>query len=173
MAHPSVPERYLKTIKQEVTASRGVIVTNHPLASAAGVQVMAGGGNAFDAAVASLFALTVVEPMMVSIFGAGFFVYRDGSTGEIGTLDNYAVAPRAATESMYTPVKHRRPDQYIFETVGRRNMVGHLSVAAPGALKGWEHIQRRHGKLSLREVMAPAIRLARDGYRATRYLVAL
>jgi len=173
LAHPNVPERYLKTIKQEVTASRGVVVTNHPLASAAGVQVMAGGGNAFDAAVASLFALTVVEPMMVSMFGAGFFVYRDGGTGEIGTLDNYAVAPKAATETMYTPVKHRRPDQYIFETVGRRNMVGYLSVAAPGALKGWEHIQRRHGKLSLREVMAPAIRLARDGYRATRYLAYL
>jgi gamma-glutamyltranspeptidase/glutathione hydrolase len=173
MTHQSIPERYQKTIKQEVTASRGVVVTNHPLASAAGVQVMAAGGNAFDAAVASLFALTVVEPMMVSLFGAGFFVTRDGGTGEIDTLDNYAVAPRAATETMYAPVKHRRPDQYIFETVGRRNMVGHLSVAAPGALKGWEHIQRKHGRLSLREVMAPAIRLARDGYRATRYLTYL
>ncbi len=170
MTHQSVPERYQKTIKQEVTASRGVVVTNHPLASAAGIQVMAGGGNAFDAAVASLFALTVVEPMMVSMFGAGFFVYRDGGTGEISTLDNYAVAPKAVTETIYTPVKHRRPDQYIFETVGRRNMIGHLSVAAPGALKGWEHIQRKHGRLSLQEVMAPAIRLARDGYRATRYL---
>lgn len=170
MAQPSVPERYLKTIKQEVTASKGVVVTNHPLASAAGVQVMAGGGNAFDATVASLFALTVVEPMMVSMFGAGFFVYRDGVTGEIGTLDNYAVAPVAAEETMYTPVEDRRPDQYIFETVGRRNMVGHLSVATPGALKGWEHMLRKHGSLSLREAMAPAIRLARDGYRATPYL---
>ena len=170
MAHPSVPDRYLKTIKQEVTASRGVVVTNHPLASAAGVQVLAGGGNAFDAAVASLFALTVVEPMMVSMFGAGFFVYRDGATGEVGTLDNYAVAPKAATETMYTPVEHRRPDQYIFETVGRRNMVGHLGVAAPGALKGWEHMLKEHGGLSLREAMTPAVRLARDGYRATSYL---
>jgi gamma-glutamyltranspeptidase/glutathione hydrolase len=170
LAHTSVPERYLKTIKREATASRGVVVTNHPLASAAGVQVLAGGGNAFDAAVASLFALTVVEPMMVSMFGAGFFVHRDGATGEIGTLDNYAVAPRAATEAMYTPIEHRRPDQYIFETVGRRNMVGHLSVAAPGALKGWEHVLGEHGSLSLREAIAPAIRLARDGYRATGYL---
>lgn len=173
MAHPSVPERYLKTIKQEATASRGVVVTNHPLASAAGVQVLAGGGNAFDAAVASLFALTVVEPMMVSMFGAGFFVYRDGATGEIGTLDDYAVAPRAATETMYTPVEHRRPEQYIFETVGRKNMVGHMSVATPGALKGWEHVLKEHGSLSLREAMAPATRLARDGYRATRYLAYL
>jgi len=173
VAYTGVPERYLKTIKREVAASRGVVVTNHPLASAAGVQVMAGGGNAFDAAVASLFALTVVEPMMVSMFGAGFFVYRDGGTGEVSALDNYAVAPKAAEETMYTPVKDRKPDQYIFETVGRRNMVGHLSVAVPGALKGWEHMLRKHGSLSLREVTAPAIRLAREGYRATPYLAYL
>ena len=83
-----VPERYLKTFKQEAVGSRGVVVTNHPLASTAGLEVLARGGNAFDAAVASLFALTVAEPMMVSVFGAGFFVYRDGGTGEISTLDN-------------------------------------------------------------------------------------
>jgi len=170
LTEDNVPERYLKTLKREVSASRGVIVTNHHLASAAGIEVMANGGNAFDAAIASLFALTVVEPMMVSIFGAGFFVTRDGGTGNIATLDNYAVAPKVASESMYSPVEDRRPDQYIFETVGRRNMVGHLSVAAPGALKGWERIQMRQGRLSLREVMAPAIRMANEGYKATRYL---
>ena len=148
-------------------------MTNHPLASAAGIEVMASGGNAFDATIASLFALTVVEPMMVSMFGAGFFVTRDGRTGDITTLDNYAVAPKAASESMYKPVEDRRPDQYIFETVGRRNIVGHLSVAVPGALKGWEHIQTRQGRLSLSEVMAPAIRLANEGYRATSYLAYL
>jgi gamma-glutamyltranspeptidase/glutathione hydrolase len=92
LTEDNVPERYLKTLKREVSASRGVIVTNHHLASAAGIEVMANGGNAFDAAIASLFALTVVEPMMVSIFGAGFFVTRDGGTGNIATLDNYAVA---------------------------------------------------------------------------------
>ena len=170
MTEGNVPERYLKTLKHEVIASKGVVVTNHPLASAAGVEVMAGGGNAFDAAIASLFALTVVEPMMVSMFGAGYFVTRDGKTGDVTTLDNYAVAPKAASESMYTPVENRKPDQYIFETVGRKNVVGHLSIAAPGALKGWEHIQTKQGRLTLSEVMAPAIRLANEGYRATSYL---
>jgi len=165
-----VPERYLKTFKQEAVGDKGVVVTNHPLASMAGVETLARGGNAFDAAVASLFALTVAEPMMVSVFGAGFFVYRDGRTGEISTLDNYAVAPLAARDDMYTPVKDRRPDQYIFETEGRKNMVGHLSVATPGTLKAWEHVQSNHGALSLGEVAAPALRLARGGYRATPYL---
>ena len=165
-----VPERYLKTYKQEAVGGRGMVVTNHPLASSAGLEMLARGGNAFDAAVASLFALTVAEPMMVSVFGAGFFVYRDGGTGEISSLDNYAVAPLAAEEDMYTPVMERRPDQYIFETEGRRNMVGHLSVATPGTLKAWEHVQSHHGALSLEEVTAPARRLARGGYRATPYL---
>ncbi|MCW4036985.1 MAG: gamma-glutamyltransferase, partial [Candidatus Bathyarchaeota archaeon] len=132
--------------------------------------MLAQGGNAFDATVASLFALTVVEPMMVSMFGAGFFVFRDAITERIGTLDNYAVAPKAAIEDMYTPVDRRQPGQYLFETVGRENMVGHLSVATPGALKGWERILEEHGTLSLREVLTPAIRISRNGYRASQYL---
>ncbi|MCW4049922.1 MAG: gamma-glutamyltransferase [Candidatus Bathyarchaeota archaeon] len=165
-----IPDRYLKTIKQEAVGSKGMVVTNHPLASSAGVETLAKGGNAFDAAVASLFALTVVEPMMVSMSGAGFFVYRNGKSGIISTLDNYAVAPKAATETMFTPVKDRKPDQYIFETISRKNMIGHLSVATPGTLKGWEHVQKKQGKLTLPEVMSPAIRLARDGYRATAFL---
>jgi len=78
----------LETVKREVVASRGVVATNNPLGSAAGVETLARGGNAFDAAVASLFALTVAEPMMVSMFGAGFFVVRDGSTGKVETIDN-------------------------------------------------------------------------------------
>lgn len=162
--------RFLETHKREVVASRGVVVANHPLASSAGVEMLAQGGNAFDATVASLFALTVVEPMMVSMFGAGFFVFRDAGTGRIGTLDNYAVAPKAATEDMYTPVERRQPGQYLFETVGRKNMVGHLSVATPGALKGWERILEEHGTLSLREVLTPAMQISRNGYRASQYL---
>jgi len=162
---------FFKTHKREVSASQGVVVANHPLASAAGVEMFARGGNAFDAAVASLFALTVVEPMMVGIFGAGFFVVREAETGSIETVDNYAVAPKAATEGMYTPVERRQPGQYLFETVGRRNMVGYLSVATPGALKAWEHVVDEHGALSLPEVMEPAIRYAYNGFRASPYLV--
>jgi gamma-glutamyltranspeptidase/glutathione hydrolase len=165
-----IPEKFLKTIKQEATASKAIVVTNNPLASSAGVEVLTRGGNAFDAAVASLFALTVVEPMMVGMFGAGFFVYRDAEKGEVSTLDNYAVAPLNASETMFKPVKSRQPDQYIFETERRRNMVGHLSVATPGALKGWEFMVKQHGRLSLAEVMSPAIRYANEGYHASAYM---
>ncbi len=162
---------FFQTHKREVAASRGVVVANHPLASAAGVEMFAQGGNAFDAAVASLFALTVVEPMMVSIFGAGFFLIRDARTGRIDTVDNYAIAPRAATEDMYTPVEKRQPGQYLFETVDRRNTVGHLSIAAPGTLKVWERMVNGHGVLSLSKVMEPAIRYAQNGFRASPYLI--
>jgi len=159
-----------KLHKQEVVAGRGVIASNHPLASAAGVGMYAQGGNAFDAAIATLFALTVVEPSMVSICGAGFFVVRDAETGRVETIDNYAVAPLAATDTMYEMVKERKPGQNIFETVGKKNLVGPLAIATPGTLKAWEHINKHFGELDLAEVMAPAIRLARYGYRSSHYL---
>jgi len=161
----------IKTIKNEVVASRGVVVTNHPLASAAGVEMLAMGGNAFDAAIASLFTLTVVEPMMVGIFGGGFFIHRDAKTGKVGVLDNYAVSPKASTEDMYEPVMERKPGQYLFETVGRKNMVGHLAVAVPGTLKGWEKILVEHGRLGLPDVTEAAIRYAERGFPASAYLV--
>lgn len=153
--------------KAEVVAARGVVASNHPLASNAGIEMLARGGNAVDAAVATLFALTVVEPMMVSIFGAGFFVIRDGATGNVVTLDNYATCPAAATETMYTPV----PDPVEWLTERDENRIGHKAVGVPGALKGWAEALSRFGRLSLAEVMAPAIRFAADGYPASPYLV--
>ncbi|HHL41131.1 MAG TPA: gamma-glutamyltransferase, partial [Candidatus Bathyarchaeota archaeon] len=162
--------RLFKLHKQEIIAGKGVITSNHPEASSAGVEMYAKGGNAFDAAIASLFALTVVEPMMVSVFGAGFFVVRDGETGKVETLDNYAVAPFAAHDRIYEMVKERLPGMDIFETVGRKNITGPLAVATPGTLKAWEHVNRKYGALSFKTVIQPAIRLAREGYRSSHYM---
>jgi len=159
-----------KLHKKEVIASKGVISTNHPLASAAGVEAYSHGGNAFDAAVASLFALTVVEPMMVSVFGAGFFVVRDGKSSKVETIDNYAVAPYAATDDMYEMVTERKPGQNIFETIGRKNQDGLLSVATPGTLKAWEHVVERYGELDFETVVSPAVKLAQKGYRSSVYM---
>jgi gamma-glutamyltranspeptidase/glutathione hydrolase len=146
-----------------------MVVANHPLAAAAGLEMLAMGGNAIDAAVATAFALTVVEPMMVSIFGAGFVNFYDASTGNIVIVDNYTTAPAAATPDMYTPVSNSWPD--YLETVGRQNRVGYLAVAVPGALKSWCYLVARYGRLDLETVLQPAIRYAARGFPASQYLV--
>src|SRR5262245_30768632 len=104
------------TVKQEIVASRAVVAANHPLAAAAGLELLASGGNAVDAAVATLATLTVVEPMMVSIFGAGFFLHRTPAS-DVVALDNYATVPAAARPDQYQPI----PGSLEHETVGRRN----------------------------------------------------
>jgi Gamma-glutamyltranspeptidase len=156
-----------QTYKREVIASGAVVASNHPLASAAGIEVLSSGGNAVDAAVATLVALSVVEPMMVSPFGAGFFLIRDGRSGEVVFIDNYATVPAAATPDMYQPIA----GSLDYETVGAANSVGYRAVATPGALKGWAHAVERYGRLPLATLVEPAIRFATAGFAASAYLV--
>jgi gamma-glutamyltranspeptidase/glutathione hydrolase len=155
------------TYKQEVVASRAVVTSNHPLASAAGVEMLLNGGNAVDATVATLFALSVVEPMMVSPFGGGFFTIRDGRTGDVAFLDNYCVVPFSAKPDMFDPI----PDDLDFNTTDGANMAGYLSVATPGNLAAWAEAVRRFGRLPLARTIEPAIRYAEAGYPASQYLV--
>ena len=157
------------TYKQEVVASRAVVASNHPLASAAGAEMLARGGNAVDAAVATLFALSVVEPMMVTPFGAGFFTIRDGRSGDTVMIDNYATVPGAATPDMFEPV----PGSLDYETAGKENDIGYRAVATGGNLKGWAHAVERYGRLPLAWLIQPAIRFAADGFAASEYLVRL
>ncbi|ETW95162.1 MAG: gamma-glutamyltransferase [Candidatus Entotheonella factor] len=156
--------------KTPVTSTRGVVAANHPLGSAAGLDMLAMGGNAIDAAVATLFTLNVVEPMMVGIFGAGWTHIRlaDGSHM---ILDNYTAAPAAATPDLYTPISDTWPD--YMETEGRKNRVGFLATGVPGTLKAWAELVETWGQLDLETVMQPAIRHAERGFRASAYLCEL
>jgi gamma-glutamyltranspeptidase/glutathione hydrolase len=156
------------TAKRPATASRGMVVTNHPLGSAAGAEMLAAGGNAVDAAIGALFALTVVEPMMVGIFGAGMTHLRLAN-GRHLVIDNYTTAPAAARPDMYVPVSDTWPD--YLRVQGDLNVVGLLSVGVPGTLKAWAEAVARFGRLDLETVMQPAIRHAERGFRATPYLV--
>ena len=156
--------------KQMVSGARGVVAANHPLGAAAGLEMLALGGNAIDAAIATLFALNVVEPMMVGIFGAGWTNLRLADGTQI-TLDNYATAPVAATPDLYTPLSDTWPD--YMETVGRANKVGYLAVGVPGTLKAWAEAVTTWGKLDLETVMQPAIRYAQRGFPASAYLCEL
>src|SRR5216683_430272 len=139
------------TEKQEAVASRGMVAANHPLAAAAGLEMLAMGGNAIDAAVATIFALTVVEPMMVSIFGAGFVNFYDASTGNSVIVDNYTTAPAAATPDMYTPVSDTWP--LYLDPVGQKNRASYLAVAVPAALKSWCSLEAGYGCLDLETVL--------------------
>ena len=156
-----------QTEKRPAVAGRGMVVTNHPLASAAGVEMLAGGGNAVDATVAALFALTVVEPMMVGIFGAGHAqLWLAG--GRHTVIDGYTTAPAAARPDMYRPVSDTWPD--YMDTHGRENTVGVRAIGVPGTLAAWCEMLARFGTRDLPTVMAPAIRHADAGFQVTGYL---
>ena len=120
--------------KQPATGTRGMVVTNHPLASAAGAEMLAAGGNAIDAAIAALFTLTVVEPMMVGILGGGMAHIRLAD-GRHVVIDNQSMAPLATGPTTYTPDPNAAPG--TMDTIGRKNAVGPTAVASPGNLKGW------------------------------------
>lgn len=153
--------------KTPVIAQGGMVVTNHPLASAAAVEMLAAGGNAIDAAIAALFTLTVVEPMMVGIYGGGTALIRLAEGREL-TIDGLATAPAEARPDSFVPVSETWPD--YMETEGRRNRVGGGAVPVPGNLKAWCETLERFGTLSLEQVMEPAIRHAERGFRVTPYL---
>jgi gamma-glutamyltranspeptidase/glutathione hydrolase len=154
--------------KRPAVASRGMVVTNHPLASAAGAEILLSGGNAIDAAIACLFALTIAEPMMVSVLGGGVMHLRLAD-GTHTIIDCLSTAPAAATPDMFKPRGDGRlPNARGVE--GRLNEVGALAVATPGALAGWCEAAAAHGRLPLADLMTPAIRLAEAGFAVTPYL---
>ena len=153
--------------KQPARGKSGMVVTNHPLASAAGAEMLAAGGNAIDAAVACQFALTVVEPMMVGLIG-GTTCHIRLTDGSHRILDGMSAVPKAGHPDMYRPIAGAAPEVYDVE--GQENLVGPKSVAAPGSLRAWCLALERFGTMSLADVMQPAIRHAARGFAVTPYL---
>jgi len=153
--------------KRPAAGTRGMVVTNHPLASAAGAEMLAAGGNAIDAAIAAFFTLSVVEPMMVGVLGGGMAHIRTAD-GTHHVIDGQSTAPLATGPTTYTPDPKAAPG--TMDTIGRKNAVGPTAVAAPGNLMGWCEALRRFGTFSLADVTEPAIRHAARGFRVTPYL---
>ncbi|MHC5595527.1 MAG: gamma-glutamyltransferase [Nostoc sp.] len=137
-------------------SKKGMVVSAHPLASEAGILMLRKGGNAVDAAVATTFAISVVEPFSAGIGGGGFLLMHSEKTGEMKALDFRERAPLKATRNMYLDAKGKvRPNASID---------GYLAVGTPGTVAGLYEVHRRYGKLSWQEVMKPAIALAKDGF---------
>ena len=141
--------------EQPVKSEHGMVVSVHHLASDAGVDIMREGGNAVDAAVATGFALAVVHPVAGNLGGGGFLLLRTHD-GKTTFIDYREKAPLAATETMYQDAKGNvLPDDSV---------VGYRSIATPGSVAGLVYSEKKYGKLGLKRVMAPAIKLARDGF---------
>src|SRR5712672_1673635 len=153
--------------KQPASGSRGMVVSNHPLASAAGAEMLAAGGNAIDAAIATLFTLTVVEPMMIGIIGGGMAHIRLGD-GSHRFIDGQSTVPLRVKPDTYRSKPGSAHD--VFDTVDDENLNGPKAEAVPGSLKAWCETQQRFGTMSLADVMQPAIKHASRGFAATPYL---
>jgi gamma-glutamyltranspeptidase / glutathione hydrolase len=141
-----------------VHAAHAIVVSVHELASRAGVEIMQGGGNAIDAAVATGFALAVVHPPAGNIGGGGFMLIRMAD-GRTHFIDYREKAPAAATRDMYLDAQgHVIPGASEF---------GYKAIGVPGSVAGMVFAEQKYGKLTLKQVMAPAIQLAREGYVLT------
>lgn len=141
--------------RQPVHSLHGMVVSSHPLASEAGLEVMERGGNAVDAAVATGLALAVVHPGAGNIGGGGFMVIvmKDGRTAAIDFREK---APHAAHKKMYLDAD----GNYVKDS----NHEGYRSVGVPGTVAGFDLALKKFGTRKLKELVAPAVRLAENGF---------
>jgi gamma-glutamyltranspeptidase/glutathione hydrolase len=143
-----------KSNRSPVLGTRGMVATSQPLAVAAGLEILAQGGNAADAAVATAAALNVTEPTSTGIGGDCFGLFYNASTREITALNGSGRAPEALTL-----------DRLVREGLGDELPPLHpYTITVPGACAGWCDMVARHGRLGLDSVLAPAICLAEDGF---------
>jgi len=132
------------------------VVSAHPLATAAGREVLEAGGNAFDAAVAVTAALAVVEPFDSGLGGGGFFLLHQAEGDKDAVIDAREQAPLAATPKMYLDERG--------EVIPKLSLDGPLAAGIPGTPAALDHLARCYGKLGLARDLAPAERLAREGF---------
>jgi gamma-glutamyltranspeptidase / glutathione hydrolase len=141
-----------------VHAEHAIVVSVHELASRAGSDIMRAGGNAVDAAVATGFALAVVHPPAGNLGGGGFMLIRMAD-GKVHFLDYREKAPAAAKADMYLDAQGN--------VIEDASVIGYKAIGVPGSVAGMVYAEKKYGKLPLKQVIAPAIQLARDGYALT------
>jgi gamma-glutamyltranspeptidase/glutathione hydrolase len=142
-----------------VISQRGIAATSQTLASQAGAQVLARGGNAVDAAIAANAVLGVVEPMMNGIGGDLFVLYREAKSGKVYGLNASGWSPAALTSALV-----REKGGYGMPQDGI------LSVTVPGCVDGWERLHKRFGKLPWPDLFRPALHYARNGFPVTELI---
>ena len=140
---------------------KSAIATTHPLATQAGFEVLAAGGNAFDAAVAVSAALAVVEPHGSGLGGGGFWLLHSADTNTSIMIDGREKAPLAGHRDMYLDDKG--------EVIENLSVVGPLSAGIPGSPAALDHIAKKYGKLTLAQSFTPAIRYAKEGFEVDEH----
>ncbi len=159
--------------KREAVAARGMVTAMHPLATAAGLEVLKMGGNAVDAAVATAFAIGVVEPAMSGVGGVAAMVIYTHATGRAVVIDGSSMAPAAAREDMFELAPEGSVGGiYSWRgTVGDAQNTGYRAPVVPGqpACLLAAHERYGSGRLTRAQVMAPAIRLAEEGFPVDPY----
>lgn len=143
---------------QPVTAKQGMVVSEHRLASLVGIDILRAGGNAIDAAIAVGYALAVVNPCCGNIGGGGFMTLHLADGKEV-FINFREKAPLRATKTMFLKNK-----------VANESTQGYLAVATPGTVLGLDAVLQKYGTMTRKQVMAPAIRLATEGFLVTPYL---
>jgi gamma-glutamyltranspeptidase/glutathione hydrolase len=136
-----------------VLARRGMVAASNPLAAQAGLDVLKRGGSAADAAIATAAVLNVTAPASTGIGGDCFALYYDAATGQISALNGSGRAPAALTIDLMRARGH--------SVMPLRDA---LAVTVPGAVRGWEDLLARHGRMTLGDVLTDAIYYAREGF---------
>ncbi|TVR40515.1 MAG: gamma-glutamyltransferase [Cryomorphaceae bacterium] len=147
-------------LQPENHVQSGAVSTAHPLATEVGIDILRKGGNAFDAAVAAHYALAVVYPVAGNIGGGGFAVFST-EQGEMRALDFRETAPAAAHRNAFLD-----SSGILMEGA---SLLGHRAVGVPGSVAGMELLHNEYGVLPFKEVIQPAIDLAREGFLLTPF----
>ena len=153
-AEDTAPQPDSPPTSEDAPAASGIVSSAHPIATEAGLDILARGGNAFDAAVAIASTLNVVEPMMSGMGGYGTIMVYSAETGSPYYLDASGKIPVGVDPDVY-----RAPTPNFME-----NRVGPKAVSTPGATHAWEAMHERFGALSWAELLQPAITAAEDGF---------
>jgi len=159
-------------VRKPVAISRGGIVASaNGVAAAIGADVLAGGGSAVDAVVATAFALAVREPWNSGLGGIGFMVVQPPGGARAEVVDFGPVAPSGLDPAAYPLTGEMRTELFTWPRVeGDRNMHGPLSVAIPSAVRGYAMAVERFGRTPWRDLVAPAVALARAGLPVDWYV---
>jgi gamma-glutamyltranspeptidase/glutathione hydrolase len=156
---PALAQPWAPQNRSDVSGREAAVVSDHPLASAAGYEVLRRGGNAVDAAVTVAGVLAVVRPHMNGVGGDAFGLFYDKASGQVTALNGSGRTGALATPAFFAQRGHTTmPD------------AGPLTITVPGAVAAWEAALARYGTISLADALAPAIRLAAEGWVVTSTL---